>query len=303
MNIASRWPLAAACGYNRRMSLHLLDTSDHDRDAAGLKYVYPVISRRAGGVSVGINLNTNNACNWRCVYCQVPGLVRGVAPEIDLDLLETELRGFLDEVVNGGFMQGRVPEDCRRLCDIAISGNGEPTSCAQFDKVVQRIVSVMDEMKLSPDVKLRLITNGSYLHRDHVQVGIKAMAAHNGEVWAKVDAATEAGVQRINGVRLHLERMCAQIEIVAGLCPTWIQTCLFAFDGAGPDEAERQAYLDFLEGLINGGTKLEGVLLYGLARPSMQPEFIDQLSSFPESEMTAFADRIRKLGLEVRVSI
>jgi len=285
------------------MSLHLLDTSDHDRDAAGLEYVYPVVSRRAGGVSVGINLNTNSACNWRCVYCQVPGLVRGVAPEIDLDLLETELRDFLDEVVNGGFMQARVSEGCRRLCDIAISGNGEPTSCAQFDKVVQRIVSVMDEVKLSSDVKLRLITNGSYVHRDHVQAGLKAMAARNGEVWAKVDAATEAGVQRINGVRLHLERMCAQIQIVAGLCPTWIQTCLFAYDGTGPDEAERQAYLDFLKGVIDGGTRLEGVLLYGLARPSMQPEFIDQISSLPESEMTAFADRIRKLGLEVRVSI
>ena len=285
------------------MSLHLLDTSDHDRNAAGLKYVYPVVSRRAGGVSVGINLNTNNACNWRCVYCQVPALMRGVAPEIDLDLLETELRGFLDEVLYGGFMQARVPEDCRRLCDIAISGNGEPTSCTQFDKVVQRITDAMDELKLSPDVKLRLITNGSYVHRDHVQAGLKAMAVHNGEVWAKVDAATEEGVQRINSVRLHLERMQAQIEIVAELCPTWIQTCLFAFDGASPGEVERQAYLDFLKGLIDGGTRLEGVLLYGLARPSMQPEFIDHLSSLPESEVTAFADRIRALGLEVRVSI
>ncbi len=285
------------------MSLHLLETSNHDRDAAGLKYIYPVVSRRAGGVSVGINLNTNNACNWRCVYCQVPGLMRGVAPEIDLDLLETELRGFLDDVVNGGFMQARVPEDCRRLCDIAISGNGEPTSCAQFDKVVQRITGVMDELKLSPDVKLRLITNASYVHRTHVQLGLKAMAGHNGEVWAKMDTATEEGMQRTNGVRLHLERLKLQIETVAGLCPTWIQTCLFAFEGAGPDEGERQAYLDFLKRLIDGGTSLEGVLLYGLARPSMQPEFASQLSSLPEDEMATFADRIRKLGLEVRVSI
>ena len=45
--------------------LQTLSVSDHDRNSAGLTYVYPVISRRAGGVSVGVNLNVNNACNWR----------------------------------------------------------------------------------------------------------------------------------------------------------------------------------------------------------------------------------------------
>ena len=54
-----------------------LTSKVHDRDVAGLTYVYPVVSRRAGGVSVGINLSPNNACNWRCVYCQVPNLQRG----------------------------------------------------------------------------------------------------------------------------------------------------------------------------------------------------------------------------------
>ncbi|PIU16966.1 MAG: radical SAM protein, partial [Gallionellales bacterium CG08_land_8_20_14_0_20_59_87] len=35
----------------------MLSTTDHSRDSAGLRYVYPVVSRRAGGVSIGINLN------------------------------------------------------------------------------------------------------------------------------------------------------------------------------------------------------------------------------------------------------
>ncbi|MEQ1895487.1 MAG: radical SAM protein, partial [Planctomycetota bacterium] len=34
-----------------------LGPENHDRAAAGLEYVYPVVSRRAGGVSLGINLN------------------------------------------------------------------------------------------------------------------------------------------------------------------------------------------------------------------------------------------------------
>ncbi|MBS0311602.1 MAG: radical SAM protein, partial [Proteobacteria bacterium] len=60
----------------RNVSAQLTSTN-HDRDSAGMTYVYPVVSRRAGGVSVGINLNPNNACNWACVYCQVPNLTRG----------------------------------------------------------------------------------------------------------------------------------------------------------------------------------------------------------------------------------
>ena len=85
-----------------------LSTINHGRDSAALRYVYPVISRRAGGVSVGINLNPNNACNWRCIYCQVRDLKRGNSPVIDMALLETELRQSL-----GDFVHERVPEGAR----------------------------------------------------------------------------------------------------------------------------------------------------------------------------------------------
>ena len=88
-----------------------LTTTDHDRGNAGLKYVYGVLSRRSGGLSIGINLNPNRACNWRCIYCQVPGLVRGVAPPIDLGLLEEELGGFLDEIVRGDRYPGAALQD------------------------------------------------------------------------------------------------------------------------------------------------------------------------------------------------
>ena len=74
----------------------MLSTHDHNRFQKGYQYVYPVVSRRAGGLSLGINLNTNNACNWRCIYCQVPDLVRGTPPAVDIELLERELGSFLE---------------------------------------------------------------------------------------------------------------------------------------------------------------------------------------------------------------
>jgi wyosine [tRNA(Phe)-imidazoG37] synthetase (radical SAM superfamily) len=89
---------------------------------SGLTYIYPVVSRRAGGVSIGINLNVNNACNWRCVYCQVPNLKRGTPDKIDLALLEQELRGFLNQLLHGDFMERYVAEGDRHLKDIAFSG-------------------------------------------------------------------------------------------------------------------------------------------------------------------------------------
>jgi len=78
-----------------------LSSEDHSRDSAGLTYVYPVVSRRAGGVSIGVNLNPDSTCNWSCAYCQVPNLKRGAGPTIDLALFETELVGLLDDLVHG----------------------------------------------------------------------------------------------------------------------------------------------------------------------------------------------------------
>ncbi|MEY3883878.1 MAG: hypothetical protein RLZZ379_1156 [Pseudomonadota bacterium] len=92
---------------------NFLTVSDHNRDVSGMKYVYPVVSRRAGGVSIGINLNINNACNWRCLYCQVPNLTRGTPPPIALDVLEAELRSFLTYALHGDFMLQYVAEGDR----------------------------------------------------------------------------------------------------------------------------------------------------------------------------------------------
>jgi wyosine [tRNA(Phe)-imidazoG37] synthetase (radical SAM superfamily) len=91
-----------------------LTVADHSRESAGLRYVYPVVSRRAGGLSIGVNLNTNNACNWRCIYCQVPGLTRGAPELVDLDRLRLELTDFLQDVLKGDFLATRVPADARK---------------------------------------------------------------------------------------------------------------------------------------------------------------------------------------------
>lgn len=279
----------------------ILTRTRHDRDSTDMTYVYAVVSRRAGGVSVGINLNPNNACNWACVYCQVPNLQRGAAPEIDLTQLEAELRAMLADILHGDFMQTRVPEDARRLNDIALSGNGEPTSAKAFPQVIELIGRVMADLDLVGKIKLVLITNGSLADRPRVQDGLRRMADLNGEVWFKVDSATPAGMRAVNQTRVSPDRQFERLAAVARLCPTWLQTCVFARDGQPPTEAEQAAYLAQAERIVRESIPVRGVLLYGLARPSLQP-LAPRLSALPGAWLEAFADRIRAAGLPVKVS-
>lgn len=276
----------------------MLTIDDHRRDRVGLTYVYPVISRRAGGVSIGINLNPNNACNWACVYCQVPELKRGGPPAVDLVVLEAELRGFVGQVYNGDYLAREVPPEMRRLVDVAFSGNGEPTSADGFSEAVGCVERVLREFSLADTLTVRLITNGSLMHRPAVQAGIRQIGALKGEVWFKVDRASEEGVARINQVPFSLERTRKALSQCAELADTWVQTCWFAMDGEEADAAEQQAYLALLASLKD---KIKGVHLYGLARPSLQPE-APRLSALPPECLRRFAARIEALGICVMVS-
>ncbi len=278
-----------------------LSVVNHDRDNANLTYVYPVISRRAGGVSVGINLNPNNACNWRCVYCQVPNLTRGTAPPVNLGLLAQELQGFMQEIVHGDFMQRRVLADMQRINDIALSGNGEPTSSVEFEQVIALISQLRHSVNFPAEIKTVLITNGSLMHRSGVQNGLRDMAKINGEVWFKLDRASEAGMARVNDTQTRMDKVRAHLITSISLCPTWLQTCWFAIDGVAPSEQDEHDYLAFLASLIRDKHSLQGVLLYGLARPSMQAE-APRLSSLPTETLQKFVDKIKALGLIVKVS-
>lgn len=275
-----------------------LTIQDHRRDSAGMTYVYPVISRRAGGISVGINLNPNNACNWRCIYCQVPDLKRGGPPPLDLDQLESELRTMLAQLYHGDFLARHAPPEARRVVDIAFSGNGEPTSAAEFPAAVKLVGRLLSELALAEPPRVRLITNGSLLDRNSVQEGIAALGRQGGETWFKVDAVGAEEMRRINGAGYAPAIVLRRLRRCGALCATWVQTCVFALDGETP-EAGAEHYLDLLAAARDC---LAGVHLYGLARPSHQPEAA-RLATLPASWLEQFARRIRTAtGLTVRVS-
>lgn len=278
-----------------------LTTTCHDRDVAGYRYVYPVISRRSGGLSIGINFNTDNTCNWRCIYCQVPDLKLGAAPPIQIDLLEGELLSFFAELNSGGFYQKFELEkaDCA-VKDIAISGNGEPTSLDLFAEAVEKIGSIARAKQILPASKFILITNGSLLHLPHVKAGLKIFSEYGGQIWFKFDSATDAGRRRLNNARLSIQSITRNLRIAADFCPVWLQTCLVNINGSGLIEQERNAYLNFLTQIQNAGL-VQGIMLYTIARPSFQPE-AESLSPVGIEQMQIFAGEISRLGFQVSVN-
>ncbi|MFN6960993.1 MAG: radical SAM protein [Rhodocyclaceae bacterium] len=262
-----------------------------------MTYVYPVVSRRARGVSVGINLNPNNACNWRCIYCQVANLKRGGPPPIDLGLLETELRTLLNALFRGDYLERYAPPEARRVVDVAFSGNGEPTSAREFPAAVALVGRVLDDFALPQPV--RLITNGSLLRRSSVREGIRMIGQRQGEVWFKIDGVGAETTHLINGVVLQPALVLDRLKVCATLCPTWVQSCFFMLDGKPPSEDALEHYLALLG---SAREAVAGVHLYGLARPSQQPE-APRLKALPAKWFDAFAERIREAtGLTVDVS-
>lgn len=277
----------------------MLTIEDHRRDSAGLRYVYPVISRRAGGVSVGINLNVNNACNWACVYCQVENLTRGGPPPVDLDCLELELSSFLADAIDGDFMKRHVAEDSRRLVDVAFSGNGEPTSAPEFESAVRLVAKVLQQFDLYGKLPVRLITNGSLLHRASVQDGIRLLGEMSGEVWFKIDRGLARDVALVNETEMDMLKVQRNLEGCCALAPTWVQTCWFSMDGEIPGSESLSAYCDLLKPFAS---KVAGIHLYGLARPSMQAE-ANRLQRIPAEELQRIAGVMQnKTGIRVKVS-
>ncbi len=243
--------------------------TDHSRDWKSNLYVYPVISRRSRGLSIGINLNPDKACNFDCIYCQVDRAAPSKVRKVDLETLGRELDHMLSLAVAGTLYDdlhfGSVPSELRHLRDIAFSGDGEPTTCPQFLEVVKRTAELKRKYSLD-GVKIVLITDACYLTKPKVQQALEIMDASDGEIWAKLDAGTEEYYQLVNRPNFPLAHVLDNILQTAKVRPIVIQALFMQVRNEPPPPAEIEAFCDCLNDITNQGGRIKLVQVYTIAR-------------------------------------
>jgi wyosine [tRNA(Phe)-imidazoG37] synthetase (radical SAM superfamily) len=277
--------------------------ADHSRLWRSCRYVYPVLSRRAGGISIGVNLNPEKACNFACVYCQVDRRDPGPSHGVDVATLRGELRLGLDAARSGQLWDeprfADVPAGMRRLHDIALSGDGEPTCVAGFDKAVQAAADARAQAALET-LKLIVITNATRLDSPPCLRAIGVLRDNNGEIWAKLDAGSEERFQRINRPRgaLTLRRVLDNIALAARLHPVVVQTMLFRLEGQAPARADLLDYAQAVRGILAAGGAIRLVQIYSIARRPAE-ESAEALSAGElEAAAALLRDQLPGLAIE-----
>jgi wyosine [tRNA(Phe)-imidazoG37] synthetase (radical SAM superfamily) len=278
---------------------NLAVVQDHARLFADFTFVYPVISRRSRGLSIGINLNPDKVCNFDCVYCEVDRRIPGKVESVDLNQMRDELTAMIRLVRNGGLAKApkfnEVPWLTREIKDLAFSGDGEPTMIRNFADSAEVVASVKRAENLAR-TKMVLITDAAGLDKTDVRRGLEILDSNQGEIWGKLDAGSEAYFKVINRTHIRFERICQNLLETARVRPIVIQSLFVKLHGNAPPAEEIYAYCDRLNWLVQNGAQLREIHVYTAARPVPEP-FVSKLD---RSGLEALAEQVReRTGLQV----
>jgi wyosine [tRNA(Phe)-imidazoG37] synthetase (radical SAM superfamily) len=264
------------------------------------RYVYVVLSPRARGLSVGLNLTPSRTCNFDCVYCEVNRTVPAHTEQLDVEVMAAELERTLEFIQSGHIRRlacfAHAPAELLQLRHVALSGDGEPTLCPQFAEVVREAVHLR-ALGRFPFFELVLVTNATGLELSAVQQGLKFFTKQD-EIWVKLDAGTQAYMNRVNRAKVSLDQVTASILALARQRPVVIQSLFPSIGGEEPPAAEIEAYADRLAGLKRDGAQISLVQIYSAGRPSAN----ETCGHLPLKSLSRIAQQVRKLtGLPVEV--
>jgi wyosine [tRNA(Phe)-imidazoG37] synthetase (radical SAM superfamily) len=243
--------------------------TQHQRRFDENRFVYPVLSRRSAGISVGVNLNPDKVCNFDCIYCQVDRTTPSETRFVGVEQLLAELEDVLKLAAGGELFEHEkfrdTPRELRRLNDIAFSGDGEPTTYKNFDEIIAACADLKRRLGLDA-VKMVLITNASMFHRPHVERGLAILDQNNGEIWAKLEAGTEEYFKLVDRTPIPFRQILDNIRAAARVRPLVIQALFMQVNGKPPSIDEFEAFCDRLNEIQAAGGTLKLVQVYTVAR-------------------------------------
>lgn len=265
-----------------------LTTTSHGRLSEFEKLVYPVVSRRSKGLSLGINANPDQACNFDCVYCQVDRVSEDFSyRKFNLPQLEMELRGWLQQMrEEGGTYRGHP------LKDFGVAGDGEPTMLKELPQVLELMIQLKEEYQLPEEVQLILFSNGTGIDRRDLQEIFPRFHKHGGEIWFKLDAWSQETSHRVNRPKATFESLRQKLSRTAQRYPLVLQSCIFQWENIPFAPENYQPYVKLIQELLSEGAQLKKIQAYTLARKPSESaakpwsdEEMDQLGSFFQSEL------------------
>lgn len=255
-------------------------------------YVYPVLSRRARGISIGVNLNPDKVCNWDCIYCQVDRTIPPVVRRVDEPRLLDELAAILREARSGALFERlefrEIPERFRTLRDISFAGDGEPPSYPNFAGILREVLEVRNAMGFA-DLRVVVLTNATLLDRPRVQEALRLLDGAGGELWLKLDAGTESYYRTIDRSTIAFARVLENIREAAMARPVVLQSLFMKVHGAGPPADEVRAYCDRVAEILEAGGRIRLIQVYTVARRPAE-RYVTPLS---DAEVDALAGTIR----------
>ena len=271
---------------------------DRPRDFLSNRFVYAVISSRARGLALGVNVNPDKACNFNCTYCEVDRRSALENIKLDVEVMATELRRTLMQVRQGQLLDKpaykHLPKELLTLRQVALSGDGEPTLADNFREAVEAVVRVR---ALGSFFKIVLITNGTGLDRPAVLEGLQHFT-NSDEIWVKLDGGTQSFLERVNRPDVPLEKILANILLVGRQRPVVIQSLFPALHGEEPSFDEIREYSLRLKELKAGGAQISLVQIYSAARPGNNPEW----GHLPLRVLSQIAQTVRQTtGLRTEV--
>jgi wyosine [tRNA(Phe)-imidazoG37] synthetase (radical SAM superfamily) len=270
------------------------------RDFLDNRFVYVVISPRARGLSIGINMNPDQLCNFDCAYCEVDRSHRPADTELDVFVMAEELQKTLLLVRSGGIRQHSpyrtLQPDLTQLRHVAFSGDGEPTLCPNFAEAVQRVAQVRARQPHS-FFKFALITNGSRLDAPEVREGLKLFTRED-EIWIKLEAGTQSYMDKVNRSEVPLEKIVENILMMGRRHSVIIQSLFPLIAGQEPPADEMTSYIQRLIDLKKRGADISLVQIYSATRPN----FNSDCGHMPLKSLAAICKRIKtETGLRAEV--
>jgi len=255
-------------------------------------YVYCMISQRARGLSIGINMNPDGHCNFDCVYCEVDRSKLHGKRGLDIPRMRIELNRMLTMAMTGQ-LRDLTPihaahADVMELKEVALSGDGEPTLSPNFQEAIEAVAHVRAGGRW-PFFKIVLITNCTGLHIPQVRAGIEILTSQD-EIWAKLDAGTQRGMDAVNrGQNIPIQMIMDNIVSLGRQRPVVIQSLFPLVRDQEPPKAEIDAYLQRLREIRDAGAQIDYVQIYSAHRPAIHQD----CGHMPLRSLSAIAHRVR----------